>query len=383
MPGSRPVKVAVIAIALTHYRAPFYERLFARDDVDVRVFCQAAMHGSGLMLAHDRFPDRVRVVPAFSLRAERMVWQRLPWRSLLSEFDVIFVAGNPRLLSSVLLALAASARRRPVVIFGQAHTRGANRFTERLRLWWWRRFRHIFVYTDGEAARLKARGFDRHDVVGMNNGHDQRRIDAIAREWTPQRLAEWRARQGLAGRTLILSCARVEYKNRYDLWLEAMPALLRERPDLVWCVIGHGVERQALEQQAAALGVSGSILWVGTLPDDEAAAPWFLSSTLLVHPAGIGLTLMHALGFGLPVVTDDDRPRHSPEFDAFEDGRTGRLFPAGSVSGMADAVRRCLEDSGERARMAVRGRQLTRRTYNVDVMAERFAAMARRAARAS
>ena len=190
----------------------------------------------------------------------------------------------------------------------------------------------------------------------------------------------WRTRQGLDGRTLILSCARLEAKNRFDVLLEAMPALIGAYPDLIWCVVGHGVERERLERQASALGLADRIRWAGTVTDEAELAPWFLTSSLLVHPGSIGLTLLHAFGYGLPVVTSDDPMRHMPEFDAFEDGRTGRTFPRDSVSGLADAVRRCLGDADDLQRMAARGRQIAREAYNIDVNAERFAAIVRQAA---
>jgi glycosyltransferase involved in cell wall biosynthesis len=384
MTAGRPTRVAVVTNCLAHYRVPYYERLFARTDIDVHVFCQSSLRGVNLTLAHDRFPDRVTIVPSLSTHRETLVWQRLPWRRLLSrQFDVVLLIGNPRMVSSLAFALVASCLRRPLVIQGQAHTYGANPFTERLRLAWWRLFDHVFVYTDGDVARLRARGFRSRDIVGMNNGLDQQRIDAVVREWTSERLAEWRAREGLAGRTLILSCARLEAKNRFDLWVDALAALRGELPDLVWCVIGDGVEREALEARAAALGVSGAIRWVGAVTDEAQLAPWFLSSALLVHPSAIGLTLLHAFGYGLPVVTHSDAWEHNPEFDAFEDGATGRSFPKGSVAGLADAVRQCLKDGEGRVRMSARALQIARETYNVDVMAERFAGIVTRAAATS
>lgn len=378
-----PTRVAIVTGLVAHYRAPFYERLFDRHDLDVHIFCQGTARGLNHALVHDRYPDRITVVPAMSTHRERLVWQRLPWRRLLSRFDVLFIVGNPRMVSSVLFALVAGMVRRPIVIFGQAHTFDANPFTERLRLAWWRWFRHIFVYTDGEAARLKARGFHTQHIVGMNNGHDQRRIDALAREWTPARLAAWRTEQQLDGRTQILSCARLEAKNGFGVWLDAMPALVREYPDLIWCAIGGGVERERLEHRAQALGLADRIRWVGPVADDAAIAPWFLTSALLVHPSAIGLTLQHAFGFGLPVVTDGDQRRQGPEFDAFEDGRTGRTFANGDAAALAQAVRACLSHPEGRARMSARCLEIARESYNVDVMADRFVAIAKQAAAAS
>ncbi len=374
------LRVAVVTNVLSHYRDEFYRLLFRRDDLDVTVYCQASIPGENLKLIHGQFPDRVTLVPTGCLRNELLAWQRLPWRRLLSSFDVVFVDGRPRVVSNVVLSVLAKALGRPTVLCGQAHSAGAGALTERLRLWWWRRFQNLFVYTDHEARWLRDhRGFRRHHVVGMNNGLDQRRIDEAAAAWDDRRLAAWRERQGVAGRTQVLSCTRLGPKNRFDLWLEAMPAVIFRHPDLSWCVIGDGPERPSLEAQARKLGIESNVRWLGQILEEEELAPWFVSSRLLVHPAAIGLTLFHAFGYGLPVITHDDRATQGPEFAAFVEGETGLLYRGADVASLADAVCRCLADEAARCRMGTRARQIAREDYNVHVMAERFVAMAKRA----
>ena len=158
-----------------------------------------------------------------------------------------------------------------------------------------------------------------------------------------------------------------------------MPQVKSRHPDLVWCAIGDGRERQALEERARRLGMVEHVRWLGSIFDEEELAPWFLSSRLLVHPSGIGLTLLHAFGYGLPVVTHDDASTQMPEFDAFEPGGTGLLYRSGDVSDLADAVCRCLSDDPARRRMGSRAQQIARERYNVDQMTERFVSMAKRA----
>jgi glycosyltransferase involved in cell wall biosynthesis len=375
------IRVAVVTNVLPHYRAAFYERLFARDDLQVRVFCQATMPGMNLELVHHRFPEHVTLVRAAGMKHERLGWQWLPWRELLTSFDVLFLYGNPRVASSIALGALARWLGRRVVIWGQAHTASANARTEALRLWWWRHFENLFVYADGEVRWLRSRGFTSQHIVGMNNGLDQRRIDAVAVSWTEERLAGWLDQEGLSGRRLVLSCARLEPKNRFDLWLEAMPAVIAEHPDLLWCAIGDGREREALEARSRRAGLGGHVRWLGTILDEDELAPWFLASHALVHPDAIGLTLLHAFGYGLPVVTHDDPEAHMPEFGAFASGATGVTFPRGDPAGLADAVSRCLTDEEGRRRMGAEARRVARQEFNVDIMVERFAAIARHAAR--
>jgi glycosyltransferase involved in cell wall biosynthesis len=213
----------------------------------------------------------------------------------------------------------------------------------------------------------------------MNNGLDQDRIDAAAAAWDDQRLVDWRRSQAVEGRTQVLSCARLEPKNRFDTWLAAMPAVISRHPDLLWCVIGDGQERHALETQSRALGLAEHVRWLGTIVDEADLAPWFRSSQLLVHPAAIGLTLLHAFGYGLPVVTHSDPQAQMPEFGAFVEGETGLLYRRDDVASLADVVCRCLADESGRRRMALRAQRIAREEYNVQVMADRFAAMAKHA----
>src|SRR5439155_6672500 len=131
----------------------------------------------------------------------------------------------------------------------------------------------------------------------------------------------------------------------------------------------------ALEARARQLGIGEHVRWLGSVFDEPELAPWFLSSRLLVHPSGIGLTLLHAFGYGLPVVTQDDASAQMPEFDAFVPGETGILYRSGNISDLVDAVCRCLSDDAARRRMARRAQQIARERYNIDQMTERCVGM--------
>ncbi|HET9234765.1 MAG TPA: glycosyltransferase [Candidatus Eisenbacteria bacterium] len=373
------LRVALVVNVLPHYRAAFYRILLQRPDLDVRVFCQSVLPGMNLELIHDRFPDHVILVPATGSNDGQISWQWLPWRRLLTEFDVLFVHGNPRIVSNVVLATLARLMGRRVVLWGQAHTASANPWTERLRLAWWRWYENLFVYADEEIGWLQERGFRRQHIVAMNNGLDQRGIDAVVGTWDEQKLAQWRQSKALAGRTLVLSCARLDPKNCFDAWLDAMPAVISQFPDLVWCAIGDGRERKGLEARARELRVAQHVRWLGAIHEETELAPWFLSSKLLVHPGAIGLTLLHAFGYGLPVVTHGDPEGQMPEFEALEPGKTGLVYRRGDIASLADTVCRGLADEAGRCRMSAEALRTAREKYNVEIMVDRLVAMAKHA----
>jgi len=172
------LRVAAATNVIPHYRQRFWELVHERGQLDVTLFCQTEWPGTGLHLVHDEVPQPV--VPLHHWGDERHLgWQHIPMSLLAGDFDVFYWMGAPRLLSTVLWATLQAKLGKPVVIGGQAHSASSNRWSEALRLRWWRSFKHLIVYTDSEEEYLRARGFADHYIRGMNNGLDQKRIDAV------------------------------------------------------------------------------------------------------------------------------------------------------------------------------------------------------------
>ncbi len=375
---SRPLRVAVITNMITTYRRDYFRRIFDDPDLAVTVFCQDGIPGMNLPPIHREFGERVVEVPYVGADRELIGWQRLPWRQLLSGFDVYFVHGNPRVLSNVAVSLLLRLTGKRVVIEGQLHTAGSRRLFEEVRLLWWRLFRYVYLYNEVEISSLRAkRGFSKAVAVGMNNGLDQSAIEAAQMQWPESELRPWQHAQGITDRTVLLSCARLEAKNRFELMLDCLPELKRQHPDILWCVIGAGPLRTELEQRFTQAGLSDSVRWLGALYEEAKLAPWFLSARTLVHPGAVGLSLLHAFGYGLPVVTHAERDQHMPEFAALTPGENGLVYPAQDPDAMTAAILEAIE---KRGRLGIAAKQTAQTRFNTRVMAERFKAMCQLAA---
>ncbi len=365
------IRVAAILNVIPHYRQRFWEVVHGSEEIEVTIFCQTELPDSGLRLVHDEIPQRV--VPIDFWGNERLAaWQRLPWKRLRDEFDVLVWYGNPRLISGFVGASALQKMGKPIVIYGQAHTAGANPITEKMRLKWWQTFTHLLVYSDTEVTQLRRQGFKRQRIFGINNGLDQEAIDAAAREWGSAQVEQFGIAQALDGRRVTLSLGRIQERQRLALLVEALPQIVNRFPDLIHLVIGDGPMKQELVERARELGGNEHIRWLGPVYGEEQLAPWLLSAELLIHPGAVGLTLMHAFGYGLPVVTHDEAEQHMPEFCAFEEGVTGVTFRCGDVDDLVFRVCERLRDKSGTAKMGQAGLERVRASYNVDEMARRF-----------
>jgi glycosyltransferase involved in cell wall biosynthesis len=374
------LKIAIVKSVIPGYRQGFYDGIFADEDFRVTVFCQERIPGFNLKYIHARYPDNVHLVKYWTANREKISWQFIPWIRIFRDFDVVFVEGNPRNITHLLLSTLLRITGKKVVLWTMAHSFDANPVTENIRLFWSRMFKFLFVYNDAEVTFLRNKGFRKQVIVGMNNGLNQRKIEAAIAQWPPEVLQQWVTSQCLNGRRILLSCSRLDPKNKYYQLVEALPAIVEQYPDILWCIIGKGMDEANIRELVDKKGLSGHTLFVGELYDEEKLAPWFLSAEMLVHPAGIGLTILHAFGYGLPVITHGRAEFHGPEYAAFAEGATGYNFEQNDVADLSSKVVKLLGEDAKRNEMKNTTLELARNVYNVDIMVKRFAEISKMAA---
>jgi glycosyltransferase involved in cell wall biosynthesis len=153
------------------------------------------------------------------------------------------------------------------------------------------------------------------------------------------------ARYGLKDHKVLFTLGRLSEDERYkglDEVLQALPALAREVPNIVYMVAGSGNDRARLEQKAADLGLEDRVIFTGYVPEEEKAAHYRLADAFVLPGwgEGFGIVYLEAMACGIPVVASKlDASR-----EAVRDGELGILVnprnPAEIQAGILEALRR-------------------------------------------
>lgn len=186
--------------------------------------------------------------------------------------------------------------------------------------------------------------------------------------------AAWRARNGVGGDALVFAfVGRLSAQKDPASLLRAFAAV-DEPGDRVLLLSGDGELRPRLEAEAAALGLSARVRFLGIRADVEellaATDVFVLPSSYEGHP----LSVMEAMAAGRPVVAT--AVGGVPEI--VRDGETGLLVPPGDVAALAGAMRRLARDPGLRAALGRAGGRLAAATFDVSRMAEAYDHLYRR-----
>jgi L-malate glycosyltransferase len=144
--------------------------------------------------------------------------------------------------------------------------------------------------------------------------------------------------------------------------LHAFASAAASRPDVDLLLAGDGPLRSDLERMAGELGISARVRFLG-VRDDVAAllqAADVFALTSVSEAASI--TLLEAMGSGLPVVVTN--VGGNPEI--VTDGEHGYLVQRGDAAAAAQRLGELLDDEGRARAMGEAGRNRVRREFQLD-----------------
>ena len=168
----------------------------------------------------------------------------------------------------------------------------------------------------------------------------------------------------MAGRTdvpIALTLARLDQQKGLTYLIRAAA----RTPNVAFVIAGDGPERDSLEREARALGVSDRVRFIGFRHD---VAALLANSDLFVLPSlieGLPLSVLEAMAACRPVVATavpgtDEVVRHRA---------TGLLVPPSDPDGLAGAIQEILRDEALAGRIARAGYDLVKRDFTTDGMA--------------
>lgn len=136
----------------------------------------------------------------------------------------------------------------------------------------------------------------------------------------------------------IVFIGRLTKVKRFDLLIEAIKILKEHGEKYNVTFVGDGVERENMERMVEEKGIADQVWFYGACYDEKTNAELIYNADLCVSPGNIGLTAMHVLMFGCPVITNDDFAHQMPEYEAIHNGVTGSFFKAYESKSLADCI---------------------------------------------
>lgn len=202
--------------------------------------------------------------------------------------------------------------------------------------WCARRADAVATSSEGLRARLETSGVPRAHMTVVPNAVDLRHYPLAGRR-DPQ-LAR---AHGLGDGPVLGFIGALRPHEGIDLLLDALPALLRLRPQLQLLLAGSGAAREGLQARVLRQALGNSVVFAEPAPAGRAGALHALADVLVFPRLPLRQAelvpnhrLLEAMARGCLVAASDVGSHR----ELVEHGRTGMLFEAGDAAALADTV---------------------------------------------
>lgn len=299
-------------------------------------------------------------------------WQEGLSLSGLSKGDVIVVCGDLHQVSSLWVAAKAKIKGVKVVWWGHHVSSTSRAWGIKMRLFFTKLLADVVLcYTQSGIEWFAVRKWTT-PVFATGNTIDMEAVKSAIAFWNDQKLSEFQENQDLKNQEVIAICGVLRWKIHLEHLLHAMASDQFKARGTKLVVIGDGEGRGDWMKLAQKLGVEDRIVWAGALRKQLDIAPWLLSSKVFAYPGVIGLSIIHAFAYGLPVVCHSNQAHHGPEFSAQDNGKTGFVFEEGNVNDLADKVLQVLGDDALQSEMSRYVQQIAFTKYGIDSMIDNY-----------
>lgn len=147
---------------------------------------------------------------------------------------------------------------------------------------------------------------------------------------------------------ILIYIGRLTPVKQLDMLVQSVYDLKDKGLNCNLVFIGDGSMRKMLEQKVKSLNITQQVWFYGACYDEETNAELIYNADLCVAPGNVGLTAIHTMMFGCPVITHGDFKYQMPEFEAIKPLLTGNFYKRGSQESLNKKISEWFNVNGKR-----------------------------------
>lgn len=365
-----PRRVIIAYHFFAHYREAVIRELLNDPELHCTLVSDQTM-GEGERIPPMGLLNETNHVTArcFQFRNNVMFQPGLISVAAFRNYDALVLLGDAHFIASWIAAAIGRLRRRKVLYWTHGWTKHDKGIIKPVRILFYKLGHALMLY--GHCAKKIAidAGFDPSRLHVIYNSLDYEKQIALRKLFTGAVNEETRASIfGSSTLPIVVTIGRLIRSRGVDLLLCAVAQLKKEGNNVELLVIGDGPETENLKARARELNITPA--FVGGCYEEAALARLIRCADIAVLPGKAGLSVMHALAYGIPVIVPGGFENQAPEWEAVDPGKNGDLFEPGNAGSLTKVLRSWVTSPGRCAAAATECIRTIEERYNPKTEAE-------------
>lgn len=333
--GRRRASICCIYNMGAHYRWPIFNALAGTFPIDFCFGPDNAYTRSIKTFDYNKLPGFKRLLKNRRLPL-KFYWQSGAIRQLFAPYKKYLMLGEAYCLSSWVVVMGARLTGRRAVCWTHGWYGRENAIKRGVSRVFYSMFNDILTYNNYARELLIQGGIPARKIRVLGNSLDSAAMRAMR---TNLHTTDIYAAHFHNTLPTLIYCGRIQKSKHLELMVQAAKMLKDEGEEVNMVFVGKDSEGVDVPKMAKEAGLENNVWMYGPCYDNETLAELFFNADACVSPGNVGLTAVHALSFGCPVITHGDFPWQGPEFECIKPGLTGDFFRRGDADDLARVIR--------------------------------------------
>lgn len=327
-------KICCIFNVAPHYNAPIYNLM------DKELNCDFYLG--------DRVPYQIELMKYDSLKGYKKIlknkkifgnfyWQKGAVSTVFKGYEHCILTGEPYCISTWLVLLTNRLTCRKTYLWTHGWYGNETGLKKIVKKVFFKLSDKVLLYGDYAKSLMIKEGFDPLKLITIYNSLDYDKQFSIRQNLTLTQIYKEHFGNSYP---VLLYVGRIQSRKKIELLIESLNELRKRKSTCNLILIGKHTEETNIHELISNYELSKYVWHFGPSFDENILGELIFNADVCVVPGDIGLTAMHSLVYGTPVITHNNFPSHGPEFEAIKSGLNGDFFVEDSVPDLCDTIQK-------------------------------------------
>lgn len=272
----------------------------------------------------------------------KFYWQRKCIRLIFKPYKYYILDGEPYCLSSWVILFLSKIIGKKTIAWTHGWYGRENYIKRIVKKVFYSLFTNLLIYNNYSIRLMEKEGFSSKKMYCIANSLDS---DYQADIRKSLKISEIFTSHFKNSNPIILYIGRIQKSKKIELLIDCIEKMYYENIKVNLVIVGADVEGIQLEKIVKKKGLTHNVWFYGSCYDEKIIGNMFYNASICVSPGNVGLTAIHALSYGCPIITHNNYPYQGPEFESIITGITGDFFPEDNLIELAHMIEKWINKS--------------------------------------
>ena len=261
-------------------------------------------------------------------------------KCLKTNYDAYILYGEMHSISNWIAALICKVRKKPLLIWGHGLYGNERHIKKFFRILYYKIADYHLVYGNRSRMYMIDSGFNPDKVFTVYNSLDFHTHIQLYEARNQDELEKIKLKLFPVSSELpvVIFIGRLTEEKKISYLLEAISLSKNKGNNYNCLIVGGGRKFKDLQELSASLGIRDMVCFYGSSYDEVMNSKLIMLSECCVSPGNVGLTAIHSLSLGTPVITHGNYLNQGPEVESVIQDETGLFFEENNVASLSDVI---------------------------------------------